>query len=143
MSTDRDLAIRWSESRDQTHEGYMAARAWFLGELGPVPELEKAYALGKRLLLWVQPVAVAPHVCSGERVDNGRREYFECDDADSPRCPSYRPPAAAAAAATAPAAAPAAAAAALVAEEDERCSRCDVRKFEWYCEPCWNERRYT
>ena len=130
----------WSQGTNVTQEGYEAARAWYLGELGEPPGLEEAYALGKRLLLWVAPV-VAPHVCSGERVDNGRREYFECDDADSPRCPSYRPPAAAAAAASA-------------AEEDERCSRCDVRKFAWvriggrndrgwYCEPCWNERRYT
>jgi hypothetical protein len=30
------------------------------------------------------------HVCSGEIVDDGRREYFVCDDDDSPRCPSHK-----------------------------------------------------
>jgi len=30
------------------------------------------------------------HKCSGELVDDGAREYFVCDDADSPRCPSHK-----------------------------------------------------
>lgn len=121
----RALAQHWFRNEDDTEIGYKAAREWYLGELGEPPGLADAYALGKKLLTW------KPHVCSGERVDNGRREYYECDDADSPRCPSHQP-----------------------VVEDERCSRCDVRKFAWvriggrndrgwYCEPCWYERGYT
>lgn len=30
------------------------------------------------------------HVCSGERVDDGRSEYYVCDGADSPRCPFHK-----------------------------------------------------
>ena len=120
----RVLARRWSEGSDLTHAGYEAARAWFLGELGEQPADDPVRSLGGRLLVWAAGcVMVAPHVCSGERVDNGRHESSECDDSDSPRCPQYRPAA------------------------DERCARCDVRKFNWvrvggwYCDNCWNERR--
>ena len=117
----RELAQRFYRDEDKTEIAYKAAREWYLGFLGEPPGLEAAYALGKKLLTW-EP----PHVCSGERVDNGHHEYFECDGNDSPRCPQYR-----------------------AAAEDERCARCDVRKFDWvrvggwYCDNCWNERRLT
>lgn len=50
----RDLAERFylGSCYAEHDEGYKAALAWYLGELGEPPTLEQAYYLGKKLLTW-------------------------------------------------------------------------------------------
>ena len=56
MDTLRDLAERFylGECYAEHDEGYKAARAWYLGELGEPPTLQQAYDLGKKLLRWYE-----------------------------------------------------------------------------------------
>ena len=67
----------------ESEEGYYAARAWYLGQLGEPPTLTQAYHLGKKLLTWYE----TEHVCNGEWVDDGCCTYYECDGREDPRCP--------------------------------------------------------
>jgi len=52
----RDLAERFylGECYAEHDDGYAAAKAWYLGELGEPPTLEQAYYLGRKLLAWYE-----------------------------------------------------------------------------------------
>ena len=54
----RDLAERFylGECYAEHDDGYAAAKAWYLGELGEPPTLEQANYLGKKLLTWYDSV---------------------------------------------------------------------------------------
>jgi hypothetical protein len=86
----RDLAERFylGECYAEHDEGYAAAKAWFLGELGEPPTLEQAYYLGKKLLTWYDYSGEGDeHVCSG--AFEYRPEERVCDKSDDPRCPQH------------------------------------------------------
>ena len=92
----RDLAERFylGECYAEHDDGYAAAKAWYLGELGELPTLEQAYYLGKKLLTWYDSVEEKEeeeeeeeHVCSG--AFEYRPEERVCDKSDDPRCPQH------------------------------------------------------
>jgi len=70
MDALRDLAERFylGECYAEHDEGYNAARAWYLGELGEPPTLQQAYDLGKKLLRWYEnneTLSYEPAECPG------------------------------------------------------------------------------
>ena len=90
----RDLAERFylGECYAEHDDGYAAAKAWYIGELGEPPTLEQAYYLGKKLLTWYNSVEEEEeeeeeHVCSG--AFEYRPEERVCDKSDDPRCPQH------------------------------------------------------
>ena len=82
----RDLAERFylGECYAETEEGYQAARAWYLGELGAPPESEVAYELGKKLLLWEGVSECIACGCTAEFRDGER--VCGCDTCQQKGC---------------------------------------------------------
>lgn len=87
----RDLAERFylGECYAEHDEGFEAAKAWYLGELGEPPTLKEAYYLGQKLLTWYDYSGEGDdeHVCSG--AFEYRPEERVCDMSDDPRCPQH------------------------------------------------------